>query len=211
MSTYPFQNVVSSLDELRDIVSTPSELVIRKQLPKLDRHARRFIERSPFCIVSSAGASGRCDASPKGDRPGFVMVLDDHTLIIPDRPGNRRIDTFQNILENPHVGLIFMIPKIEETLRVNGRACIVRDEALLAQARVQGKQPALGLAVEAEEVYFHCAKAFRRSRLWQPDQWADTSDLPTLGQILVDQLHMTDTTASEMDCDLEESYAKRLY
>lgn len=211
MSTYPFQQVVSSLDEVRDIISTPSELVIRKQLPQLDRHARRFIERSPFVVVASAGASGRADASPKGDRPGFVMVLDEHTLLIPDRPGNRRIDTFQNILENPHVGLIFLIPKVEETLRVNGRAAIVRDSNLLAQAKVQGKQPTLGLAVEAEEVYFHCAKAFRRSRLWQPAEWADTSDLPTLGQILVDQLHMTDTTAAEMDCDLEDSYAKRLY
>jgi PPOX class probable FMN-dependent enzyme len=149
--------------------------------------------------------------SPRGDGPGFVHVLGDKTLLIPERPGNRRADTLTNIIENPRVGLLFLIPNVEETLRINGRACLIRDPDLLAQMAFKGKVPVLAIAVDAEEVFFHCAKAFRRSHLWQPEHWPDRSELPTLGQILVDQTRLEDTTAEVLDCSIEEAYQTRLY
>ena len=142
------------------------ELAVQKQISALDHHCRAFISRSPFLLVGTANGTGVCDVSPKGDPAGFVQVLDDNTLVIPDRPGNRRADTLVNILENPQVGLLFLIPGVEDTLRVNGRAHIVQDEELLERTAVKGRKPLLVIVVDVQEAFLHCAKAFKRSLLW---------------------------------------------
>lgn len=203
---------VTSVERLREIIDQPKPdaPAVRKQIDTLDAHCRAFIAKAPFLLLSTAGASGRCDVSPRGDGPGFVLVLDDKTLVVPDRPGNRRLDSFQNILENPHAGLIFMVPNVDETLRVNGRAWLTEEPALLAQMMMSGKPPSLGVVVEAEEIFFHCARAFKRAHLWEPATWINRSELPTLGQILHDQLNPEDVTVADYDCWLDESN-KRLY
>jgi uncharacterized protein len=202
-----FRNVVSSVEQLRELVPAPKPdaFAILKELTALDEHCRAVIAASPFMLLATADADGRCDVSPRGDGPGFVLVLDDQTLVIPDRPGNRRLDSLQNILENPHVGLIFMVPGMDETLRVNGRATLVQDPELLARMPAQGKTPTLAIVVETEEVYFQCARAFKRSRLWQPEHWSDRAALPTFGRILKDQVKPQDLTADDLDGYLEES------
>ncbi len=210
-ATVSTMSVVSTLDELRDILGHPSQRVIDKALPRLDRFSTYFIERSPFVLVATASREGRCDVSPKGDRPGFVKVLDDRTLLIPDRPGNRRADTFINLLENPRVGTIFLIPTVEETLRVNGDALITNDQHLLEQCAVTGKTPKLGIVIEVQEVYFHCAKAFKRSNLWQPDAWEGRGELPSLGEIMAEQLQIQESTGTELNCEIEEAYRTNLY
>src|SRR5512134_3452917 len=149
---------MTSEADLRALMGHPSELAVRKDIGRLDEHCRAFIARSPFVLVATADARGRCDVSPKGDAPGFVLVLDARHLAIPDRPGNKRFDGMRNILENPHVGLIFLVPGREETLRVNGRATVTRDPALLARLEAAGKRPSLAIGVEVEEVFMHCAK-----------------------------------------------------
>ncbi|HEV8144307.1 MAG TPA: pyridoxamine 5'-phosphate oxidase family protein, partial [Methylomirabilota bacterium] len=174
-----FTDTVTDLAELRALVGEPSELARKKQLDHLDAHCRAFIAHAPFLLLGTADATGRCDVSPKGDAPGFVQVLDDHHLVIPDRPGNKRIDGMRNILENPHVGVIFLVPNKEETLRVNGRAAITRDPELLARMEVGGKRPLLAIGVEVEEVFMHCAKAFKRGSLWQPEKWPDITTMAT--------------------------------
>ena len=206
-----FSDIITSVDALRQVMGTPSELVVRKQLDRLDAHARRFIALSPFLMVGTSGPDQTGDVSPRGDAPGFVLVLDDNTLLIPERPGNRRTDTLVNILHAGGVGLIFLIPGVEETLRVNGRASIVRDHALLARLQAQGKQPLLAIAVEVRECFFHCAKAFKRSGLWKPDSWPGSTGLASLAQIMMDQVKPTNTTVQELEDQIAESYAKRLY
>jgi len=211
MDEIPFRDAVTSEEELRSLVGKPSELAIRKEIAYLDAHCRAFIARSPFVLIATSGASGRADVSPKGDPPGFVQVLDEHRLVIPDRPGNRRLDGMRNLLENPHVGLLFLIPGLEETLRVNGRAWIIRDEEVLARCAVMGKPPTLGLGVYAEECFIHCAKAFKRAQLWQPDQWPDRAGLASPSEMLVDHARPKDMTVPQMDRLLQESYSKNLY
>ena len=209
--TYPFKEVITSVESLREIMGTPSELVIRKQLDHLDPHARAFIARSPFLVIGTHGQGKVGDVSPRGDAPGFVAVLDDHTLVIPERPGNRRLDTLLNVLQTGAVGLIFMVPGVEETLRINGRACIVRDEALLERMTARGKRPLLGIGVEVQECFFHCAKAFKRSGLWQPETWSSRSGMASLAQILVDQTKPENTSVEDLEKQIAESYATRLY
>jgi PPOX class probable FMN-dependent enzyme len=211
MDPIPFRDVVTSEEALRTLVGQPSELAIRKEISYLDAHCRAFIARSPFVLIATSGATGRGDVSPKGDPPGFVQVLDEHRLVIPDRPGNRRLDGMRNLLENPHVGLLFLIPGLEETLRVNGRAWIVRDEEVLARCAVMGKRPTLALGVYAEECFIHCAKAFKRAQLWQPDQWPDRAGLASPSEMLVDHARPKDMTVPQMDRLLRESYSKNLY
>jgi PPOX class probable FMN-dependent enzyme len=205
-----FREPITSAAGLRELVGEPGEFAVRKQLPGLDQHARSFIARSPFLLLGTANAAGRCDVSPRGDAPGFVLTLDAKRLVIPERPGNRRTDSLLNVLENPNVGLLFLVPGMEETLRVNGRACLTRDEELLERTAVQGKRPLLAIGVEVEEVFFHCAKAFKRARLWEPGSWPDRTELPTLGRILHDQLELFDHTVDKLDRRLAESY-RRLY
>jgi uncharacterized protein len=210
MTTATFSHVVSSKDELRAIIGMPSEVAIRKQIAALDEHCRAFIAQSPFVLVGTSNAEGRCDVSPRGDGPGFVMVLEDGMLLIPERPGNRRVDTLLNIIENPRVGLLFLIPGIEETLRVNGRAAIIRDPDLLERMAVQGKTPLLATAVEVDEAFIHCAKAFKRSRLWDEDARPPRSAVPSLARMAIDHAQIPNCTVEELEEALEKDY-KRLY
>jgi PPOX class probable FMN-dependent enzyme len=177
----------------------------------LDPHSRAFIALSPFLLMATADTDGRCDVSPKGDAPGFVQVLDDRRLIIPDRPGNRRLDGMQNLVRNPHIGLIFLVPGREETLRVNGRAWITRDPEILRSAIVQGKTPLLAVGVEVEQCFFHCAKAFIRSHLWAYDQWPARDALPSYACMVFDQVQPEGTTVQDYERDIAESNATRLY
>jgi len=206
-----FHDVVTSIDELRALVGTPSEIAVKKQLAALDDHCRAIIARAPFMLLATAGADGRCDVSPKGDPPGFVRVLDATHLVIPDRPGNKRLDGMRNILANPHVGLLFLVPGRGETLRVNGRAWITRDPDLLATLAVDAKTPRLAIGVEVEEAFIHCAKAFRRSGLWEPARWADLSDLPPTAKMFYDQTRVAGMTVEDYARRLEDGYRTGLY
>lgn len=205
-----FVGAVKSAAELRDILGEPAEPVIRKTMPSLDRHSRAFIAKAPFLLIASADSMGRMDISPKGDPAGFVQVIDDNTLAIPERPGNRRADTFNNILQNPRVALIFLVPGKKETLRVSGSAEIVRDEALRESMAINGKAPQLALVVRVEEAFFHCAKCVVRSRLWSPDQWPSLEGLPTLAEALVDAAKI-DAPAPVVQAAIDQDEKDRLY
>jgi len=155
---------------LRDLIGEPTELVCSKISDRLNSLTRKFIERSPFLCLGTADENGSCDVSPRGDPAGFVRILDDRTLLIPERPGNRIADSLRNILRNPHVALLFVIPGVSDTFRVNGRAILTTDQALLAPCTVEGKTPKLGILVDIESAYTHCSKAFLRSQLWDPER-----------------------------------------
>jgi PPOX class probable FMN-dependent enzyme len=208
-----FEHVVASLEELRGIVEAPppGARTLLKERATLDVHSRAFIALSPFLLMATADSDGRCDVSPKGDAPGFVQVLDDRRLIIPDRPGNRRLDGMQNLVRNPHIGLIFLVPGREETLRVNGRAWITRDPEMLRRSIVHGKTPLLVLGVEVEQCFFHCAKALIRSHLWAHDQWPARDALPSYACMVFDQVQPEGTTVQDYERDVAESNATRLY
>lgn len=179
-----FSDVVTTLEEVRRVVKDPVAPVLIKEIDHLDELCRDFIARSPFLILGTAGADGHLDMSPKGDPAGFVRVLDDRRLAIPDRPGNRRLDSFQNILENPKVGLIFLIPGTAETLRVRGEARLVRDRSLRESLAEKSKIPEFVVVVAVETVFMHCPKCIIRSSLWQPDSWG-TADLPDIGRAMI--------------------------
>jgi hypothetical protein len=187
----------------------PSHMVKAKQMARLDKHCRAFIALSPLVIVATVGADGRADASPRGDAPGFVAVLDDKTLLIPDRIGNRRADTVLNIAANPQTGLLFLAPGINETLRVNGTARVTVDPAMLAPLAVAGKPPVAGILLSIEEVFFHCGKPLIRADLWNPDRRVERSSFPSLGKILADQIAGGD--AEKNDRYIEEQYRTGLY
>ncbi|HLG56769.1 MAG TPA: pyridoxamine 5'-phosphate oxidase family protein [Vicinamibacterales bacterium] len=206
-----FDHIVTSEQELHEMVGVPSSRAVQKERPIIDAHFRAFIANSPFLLMATAGADGRCDVSPKGDGPGFVLVLDERRLVIPDRPGNKRLDGMANLLTNPHVGLIFLVPGREETLRVNGRAWITKDPGLLGRCVVQGKTPLLAIGVEVEQCFLHCAKAFRRSRLWVQDAWPGADVLPSMAHVLFDQIQPSGVTLQDYACDIEEGNQKRLY
>lgn len=184
-------------------------LAAAKTVTRLDAWPRRFIALSPFCIVASADARGWCDATPRGDAPGFVRVLDDTTLALPDRRGNNRVDTLLNVAENPRVGLLFMVPGVRETLRVNGRARISTEPDLLAEMRAQGKLPSSALVVSVEEVFFHCGKALIRSELWNPERHVPPGTIPPIGRMIAEQLGGMDADAAEADTLV--GYRDRLY
>ncbi len=195
--------------QLREIYGAPNERSLKKELTRFDRHCRNFIALSPFLVIASSDPSGRCDASPKGDMPGFVRVVDDTTLLIPDRLGNNRVDTLGNLLARPGVGLIFFVPGINETLRVNGRASVTTDPALLEPLAVNGKVPRSGILVAAEEIYFHCGKALIRSDLWNPEKHVARGSWPPLGRIIAEQIGGMDPDEAERQT--AESYRTRLY
>jgi PPOX class probable FMN-dependent enzyme len=195
--------------QLREIYGAPNERSLKKELTRFDRHCRNFIALSPFLVIASSDPSGRCDASPKGDAPGFVRVVDDTTLLIPDRLGNNRIDTLGNLLARPGIGLIFFVPGINETLRVNGRAKVTTDPELLEPLAVGGKVPRSGILVAAEEIYFHCGKALIRSDLWNPDKRVARGSWPSLGRIIAEQVGGMDPDEAERQT--AESYRTRLY
>jgi len=205
-----FDEVVQSEEALRAVMGAAIERSVKKEIRRLDVHCRALIAASPFVLVGSGDAEGRMDVSPKGDAPGFVRVLDDETLAIPDRPGNRRADTFTNVLRNPGVGLLFLVPGKLETLRVNGRARIVRDAALRQGMAVQGKAPQLVLVVSVEQAFIHCGKCMIRSGLWDHAAWADASALPSQAQCLVDHGRL-DESIDEVQQSIERSRAQNLY
>lgn len=188
-----FSDVISSPEALEAILGRPNERVAGKVIDSLDVHCRRFIACSPFILVGSCDAGGNIDVSPKGDSPGFVQVLDDKTLAVPERPGNRRADTFRNLLQNPRAGLIFLIPGKRETLRVSGEAMIVRDADLRQRMAVDGRMPELALVVSVREAFFHCAKCMIRAHLWEPDAWPSVEGLPTLAEATVAHARLTQT------------------
>ena len=203
-------SIIEDIGEIREIYGHPMERTIKKQLPKLEKHSRAFIAMSPFIVMATCDAEGRCDASPKGDAPGFVRVIDDETLLIPDRLGNNRVDSIGNILQHPRIGLIFFVPGIRETLRVNGRAQITTDPELLASTVVNEKMPRSGILVTADEVYFHCGKALIRSDLWNPEKHVARKDFPSLGIVIAEQIGQK-VEPKEAERMTEESYRTRLY
>lgn len=206
-----FKDTVTSEEELRELIGFPGELATRKQLAYLDDHCQNFIARSPFLLISSVDAAGACDVSPRGDAAGFVLVLDEKTLVIPERPGNWRLDTLRNIVQTSAVGLLFIIPGVEETLRVNGHACLVRNTRLLERTAAQGKQPLIAIGVEVDECFLHCAKSLKRSKLWDTTSWPERTACPSLAQMLLDQVRPANQTVKDLEAYVEESYTKRLY
>lgn len=206
-----FSDVLTTVEQLREVIAEPHALAKQKDVGMLDEHCRSFIARSPFLLLSTANAAGQCDVSPKGDIPGFVQVFDEHTMVIPDRPGNNRLDSLQNIIENPHAGTLFIIPGVDWTLRVNGRASIVRDEDVLERCAVGGKRPHLGIAIEVEEAYHHCPKCFLRSKMWDTDGWMPESEQPSFAAILKQQQQqLRDVPVDVIEKALDESH-KKLY
>ncbi|MCJ2050598.1 pyridoxamine 5'-phosphate oxidase family protein [Methylobacterium sp. J-070] len=205
----PEPSTIRDAAELRAQFGTVGPLAAHKVLDHIDDYGRRFIALSPFLVLASADASGNVDASPRGDAPGFVAVPDARTLVIPDRRGNNRIDTFLNLLESPGVGLIFMVPGINETLRVNGTAAMTQDADLLDSMSAQGKVPAAGLVVRVREAFFHCGKAMIRSGLWDPERHVGRSAFPSLGRILADQTAAA--TVPDAEAMIADAYRTRLY
>ena len=199
----------ATLPDLRACYPQPLERSLRKSLKQLDAHMRRFIGLSPFlCLGTSSG--GGADVTPRGDTPGFVHVLDDETLLIPDWQGNNRLDSLTNVVANPNVGLLFMIPGVNETLRVNGVAEITMEPAVLERWNVNGKHPRSALRVTIREAYLHCAKALMRSKLWDDDYRIERAQLPTYAQMLKDQ-GVTEQSVEELQSAIDESYRSRLY
>jgi PPOX class probable FMN-dependent enzyme len=205
-----FSEIVTSEAQFRAIIGSPNHRVLKKQIAALDEHCRAFIAKCPFLLISSCDAKGNMDVSPKGDPPGFVLVLDDHTLAIPDRPGNRRTDTFLNLLQNPHVGMLFLVPGKQETLRASGNAFVVRDLWLRERMALGGKLPEFAIIVRVQEVFFHCAKCVIRSKLWESKYWPETTGLPTLAQAMVDQGNLKESV-EEMHALIEKDAQDRLY
>lgn len=200
---------ITNQSELRTSYREPNERAHQKVLDRLDKHSRDFIAMSPLCIISSFGADGLADTSPRGDPPGFVATPDEKTLLIPDRPGNNQVDSLQNVIVNPQVGLLFLVPGMNETLRVSGRADIVTDEELLARMSMKGRPPLSILRVTVEEAFLHCGRALIRSRAWEPEARIDRSSFPTYGQVLADQIR--GANAKEIDASEDEANRERLY
>jgi uncharacterized protein len=205
-----FEEVVTSEAEFRAVLGTPGSRAAAKEIAIVDAFATRFIAASPFVLIATANADGEMDVSPKGDPAGFVKVLDQRTLAIPDRPGNRRIDTFRNILANPRVGLIFLIPGVSHTLRVSGKAIVVRDRALRETMAINGKLPDHAIVVAVERVLSHCSKCMIRSHLWQPEGWPDPADVPTLAEMLVAHAEL-DETVADVQTVIDDDQVKGLY
>jgi PPOX class probable FMN-dependent enzyme len=200
---------IKTVAELVDHYGEPQGHLAEKEKPELSPHCLRFLELSPFCVLStSAAGDGPADCSPRGDAPGFVHVIDSTTIAIPDRPGNRRTDTFHNIMENPEIAVMFMVPGLNEVMRLNGRARLTTDAALLDKMIANGKSPRAALVIDIRYVYFHCGKAVIRSDLWNPDNKVQKRDFPTLGQINQDWYGVD---AAETDARLENDYKNNLY
>ena len=204
-----FEEVIETRERLRELSKPPSQRARNKVIDHIDDICRRFIAASPFVMVASRGADGRLDLSPKGDPAGFVAVLDEKTLAIPDRLGNNRLDTFENLLTHPDVGLFFMIPGNGDTLRVSGKGKIVRDAALQGRLAVNGKAPNLILVVTVEEAFMHCPKCMVRSRLWSPEHWPDRTNVPSLAEAIVTHATPPETVA-EVQAIIDDG-TRRLY
>jgi len=199
---------ITSEAELRALHTPPKERTLLKQLDRLDPHCRRFIELAPFVVMATADAEGRMDATPRGGDPGFVVVADDRTLLLPDRPGNNRLDSLTNLTEHPEIGLLFMIPGVEETLRVNGSVELRTDPEIVEPFRVGRRTPAVVLRITVREAYLHCAKALMRSRLWDPKVQIERAELPPLGAMLRDQIG---SGPVESQAEMVTRYREELY
>jgi uncharacterized protein len=195
--------------ELTELLGEPTRAAVAKERTTLDELDRQWLAASPFCLVATSGAGGSCDVSPKGDPPGFALVLDERTIALPERAGNRRADGYRNVLANPHVGLLFAIPGRGDTLRVNGRARLTRDPALLDRMVVRGHRPLLALVVEVEQVFSHCAKAFLRSELWEPASWAP--DAVPSRAVIAHRLERRDERLEDIERYYGEQYSAGLY
>jgi uncharacterized protein len=206
-----FDFLVSSKEELREVIGKPSELAMKKVIHYLDEHCCHFISKSPFLVIATSDKHGNTDVSPRGDKAGFTLVLNERFLVIPERIGNKRVDSLYNIIENPRVGLLFFIPGLKETLRVNGKALVIRDEHILKQMEANGKIPLVGVVVEIEECFLQCGKALLRSELWDQTSWLDDSLLPSGAKILSDHANLPDMDEEAVQERLEEGYRNRMY
>jgi PPOX class probable FMN-dependent enzyme len=200
---------VLSEAELRDLLGEPAARSVTKERPRLHQRDREWLAASPFCLIATADAGGRCDVSPKGDPPGFTYIIDDRTIAIPDRPGNRRADGFRNVLANPYAGTIYLVPGRTETLRINGRARLLRDAPFFDELIVKGNRPRLALVIDIETIFFHCAKAFMRSKMWRPETW-HPDVLPPHATIVKD-VQDTPETLAELQRHYGPSYEDLLY
>ncbi|MEV0349136.1 pyridoxamine 5'-phosphate oxidase family protein [Nonomuraea sp. NPDC050680] len=200
---------IESEAELRELLGEVMPRAATKDRPKLHERDRQWLASSPFCLIATSDVDGTCDVSPKGDPAGFTYVIDDTTIAIPDRPGNRRADGFRNLLKNPHVGLIYLIPGRNETLRINGRARLISEAPFFDDMIVKGHRPHLALVVEIEQIFFHCAKAFLRSALWKPDSW-EADALPSHATLVKD-VQKVEETIEQLESYYGETYAKKLY
>jgi uncharacterized protein len=194
---------------LRELLGDPAPRVAAKDRPSLDDYDRQWLAHSPFCLVATSSADGTCDVSPKGDPPGFTLVIDDTAIAIPERPGNRRADGFHNILSNPHIGLIYLVPGRTDTLRINGKATLVRDAPFFDRLMMKGHRPVLAVVVQIEQIFYHCSKAFLRSDLWQPSSW-NPSALPSRAEIS-HRLERPDEALAELERYYGPKYADDLY
>lgn len=200
-----FAHSLSSRDELRALYREPSSVVRRKKLDHLDGGARAFVAASPFCLLATSDGAGRCDVSPRGGPAGFVRTLDEHRLALPDLSGNNLLDSLENILANPHVGLLFVLPGRDETLRVEGRAVLTTDPEVLSAWDGELRRPKVAIGVEVGEAYIHCAKSFRRGLVWDVASWELHAGAPDACQLLVDGLGL-DSTVEEVRNGLERAY-----
>jgi PPOX class probable FMN-dependent enzyme len=199
---------IGSESELRELIGSPSEVVASKITDRLNDLTRQFIERSPFLCIATARPDGGLDVSPRGDPAGFVRIIDEHTLLLPDRPGNKLADTLTNLFEDDRVALLFLIPGVGDSFRVNGRASVIQDEELLAESAVEGKTPQLGILVRIEEAYTQCSKALIRSDLWNPEKHIEREELPSSGAVLK-SIADPDFDAEQYDRERAERYARR--
>ena len=204
-----FSDVVASPEDVVALYGSPVEAVVNMIIGGLDVHCRDFIALAPFVLIGTADEAGSCDVSPKGGPPGFVKVLDERRLAIPDAPGNKLVYSLRNIVASGRAGLLFLIPGVEETLRVNGRACLTRDPAVLQQLADDGKPPKVAIGIEVEEAFLHCAKAFKRSALWRPDEWPETDGLARAAQIWRDHMAL-DMTTQEIQEFVDDDYTNNL-
>lgn len=211
MAAEPFSHLVTSADELREeLYPEPSGLVWDKEIGVLDHHCRDFLARSPFALLATSDVAGRCDVSPRGGPDGFVRVLDAGRVAFADLTGNRRLDSLRNILENPQIGMLFVIPGLRETLRLNGRAYLTRDPEVLRACDVPGRTTDLAIGVVVRTAFVHCAKALIRSRLWEPESWPAPEALPSAAAMLREHARV-DATVEQVDAGLREGYAQRLW
>src|SRR4051812_35648960 len=200
---------ISTVEELRTVYKPATDRALKKQLAHIDRHCRTFIALSPYVVICTSDPEGNLDASPRGGAPGFCRVADDHTVLLPDRPGNNRLDSFQNIIQTGQVGMLFFVPGVDEMLRINGTAELRTDEELRAQCVEQGKAPEVVVSVKVRDAYLHCAKAIMRARLWKAESQVPRTILPSLGEMIRDQTG--GATEAETQAQMVERYKAQLY
>ncbi|WP_415885306.1 pyridoxamine 5'-phosphate oxidase family protein [Neptuniibacter sp. QD37_6] len=204
---------IDSVEKLRELYGLPMELVIKKQKTQLDKFSQQFIELSPFMLLATSDNQGNMDCSPRGEHAGFIQIWDDSTIILPDRPGNNRLDSLSNIIENPHVGLLVLVPGFSECLRVNGTAKIVTNASVLERCEHQGKLPKSVIVIFIKEIYFHCAKAITRSKLWEAESRVDRNIMPSLGKILMAQIDPSKSAeeVKKVEAIIEDRVKNTLY